>query len=186
MRKEDIIINVIFDARRGEVSVESREATCGQPFGNLPRPNRTGYTFEGWYLNGAAVTEETLVESEEDVCLVARWSKKKAGARKHSAYRIQRLAALLLSILTVVLILSLVLVNHIVEIYGLVDTYYGEDGTVYTEKYYVRKKQGEYGMYDRNGTLMEKNSSGYYIAKSGNQYEVDPETGDYSLSAVVD
>ncbi len=186
MRKEETIINVIFDAKRGEVSVESREAVCGQPFGTLPKPTRAGYTFEGWYLDGTLVTDETIVASEEDICLVARWAKKAGGAKKPSVYRKQRLAAAVLAVLTVVLIVALVFVNHIVEIYGLTDVYYGDDGEVYTEKYYVRKKQGSYGLYDRDGTLMEKNSEGYYIAKSGNQYEVDAETGEYSLYAVVD
>ncbi|MBE6553736.1 MAG: DUF4340 domain-containing protein [Ruminococcaceae bacterium] len=185
MRREDIVINVIFDAGKGRVSTESREAVCGQPLGMLPTPVRNGYRFEGWFLNGEAVTEETVLTVDEDVCLQARWSKK-AGVKKVSMYRRQKLSVAVLSIVTVLLIVALVFTNHIVEIYGLTDTYYGDDGEVYTEKYYVRKKQGSYGLYDRDGTLMEKNSEGYFIAKSGNQYSVDPETGEYELYAVVD
>ena len=198
MKKENTIINVIFDAGRGDVSVASREAVAGEPIGSLPKPTRAGYSFEGWYLDGRVMTADSVVDSQEDICLVARWSKKtserknssgyqKTGERKKtSSYRRQKLAVAVLSVLTVVLIIALVVVNHVVEIYGLTDVYYGEDGTAYTEKYYVRKKQGEYGLYDRNGTRMEQNSSGYYVAKSGNQYEIDPETGAYSLYAVVD
>ncbi|MBQ7354227.1 MAG: InlB B-repeat-containing protein, partial [Clostridia bacterium] len=185
MRKESIIINVIFDPGKGNITVSSREAVKGQPFGALPRPVRTGYSFEGWYLNGEAVSEETMVESEEDICLVARWAKKK-GNRKTSMLKKQKLAVALLSAVTAILILTLFVVNHIVAIYGLVDTYYDDSGVEYTEKYYVKKKQGVYGLYDRNGDLMSVNSDGYYIAHSGNQYKVDAETGEYSLYAVVD
>ncbi len=185
MRREDLVINVIFDAGKGRVSTESREAACGYPLGTLPTPVRNGYRFEGWYLNGEAVTEETVLTAQEDICLVARWTKQ-AGVKKVSMYRRQKLAVAVLSVITVLLIVALVFTNHIVEIYGLTDTYYGDDGQVYTEKYYVHKKQGAYGLYDREGNLMVKNSDGYFIAKSGNQYSVDPETGKYSLYAVVD
>ena len=187
MKNETIIVNVIFDAARGEVPVSSREATVGMPFGTLPRPTRTGYRFEGWYLDGVLVTEDTLLSIDEDVRLVARWARKKSSGRgKSSMLKKQKLAVLVLSIVTVVLALTLVFVHQLVSIYGMVDTYSDETGAVYTEKYYIRKTGGEYAMFDRRGNRMEQNSEGYYLANSGNQYSVDPETGEYKLYAVVD
>jgi hypothetical protein len=41
-------------------------------------------------------------------------------------------------------------------------------------------------MFDQNGDPVDRNSDGYYLASSGNQYEVNPDTGEWSLYAVVD
>ncbi len=185
MRIEQTIVNIIFDPAKGSVAVSSREAVSGQPLGTLPRPVRAGFSFEGWYLDGVQVSEETLLTSTEDVRLVARWAKK-AGDKKITMYKKQKLAVILLSVLTVVLIAALLVTNHVVAIYGLSDVYHGEDGTKYTEKYYVKKKNGVYGLYSKSGERMETNDDGYYIAKSGNQYVIDAETGEWELYAVVD
>ena len=185
MRNETVIVNVIFDAARGDVSINSREATVGMPLGTLPRPTRAGYSFEGWYLDGLPVTEDTVLTAEEDIRLVARWARKK-GNKTNSMLKKQKVAVTVLSIVAVVLALTLVFVHQLVSIYGMVDTYYDENGVEYTEKYYIRKKDGEYAMFDRRGNKLEQNSEGYYLANSGNQYSVDPETGAYELYAVVD
>lgn len=185
MRIEENVINVIFDAAKGEVSTPSREAVSGAPIGALPRPVRSGYAFEGWYWNGQPVTEETVITAEEDIRLVAHWVKKKRETKKNSMYRRQKVAVAILSAVTAFLIVALLVVNHIVAIYGLTDVYV-EDGVKYTEKYYVRKKDGAYALYDKKGNKMEVNSDGYHIAYSGNQYSIDPKTGDYELYAVVD
>ncbi len=186
MRNETTVVNILFDAARGEVSVASREAAVGYPLGTLPRPVRAGYRFEGWTLDGSPVDESTVLESEEDVCLVAVWTRKKETQR-NSMYKKQRTAVIVLAAAAVVLALVLILTqNFIVTIYGLTDTYYNEAGEVETEKYYVRKKGGNYALYDRKGNKMEINEQGYYIAHSGNQYSVDAETGAYELYAVVD
>ncbi len=186
MRNEEIIVNVIFDAARGNVARSGREARVGQPLGELPRPTRAGYTFAGWTLNGTLVTEETVLTEDADVRLVAQWERQVNTLKKTSMYKRQRVAAIVLLAVTVVLALTLVFVNHITSIYGMVDTYYGEDGEVQTQKYYVRKKNGAYGLYDRKGNRMDINEQGYYIVASGNQYSVDPETGECTLYAVVD
>ncbi len=185
MRIEENVINVIFDAAKGEVSTPSREAVSGAPIGALPRPVRSGYAFEGWYWNGQPVTEETVITAEEDIRLVAHWVKKKRETKKNSMYRRQKVAVAILSAVTAFLIVALLVVNHVVAIYGLTDVYV-EDGVKYTEKYYVRKKDGAYALYDKKGNKMEVNSDGYHIAYSGNQYSIDPKTGDYELYAVVD
>lgn len=182
---EETIINVIFDPAKGALSVSSREAIQGKPLGALPVPTRAGFAFAGWYLDGKPVTEAYTVESDEDIRLVAHWTKKE-GSKKTSMYKKQKTAAIVLSVVTVVLILALILVNQIVAIYGLTDVYYDENGTEYTEKYYVKKKDGVYGLYDRSGKLMDTDKDGNYFAKSGNLYAVDAETGEFSLYAIVD
>lgn len=186
MRNDEIIVNVIFDADRGRVAVASRECVSGAKLGELPRPVRTGYAFAGWYLDGALVTEDTVLTAEDDVRLVARWTKKSGERRKMSMLKKQKLAVAILAGVTAFLILALAVIHYQVAIYDLVDVYYDEDGNEYTEKYYVKRKDGVYALYDRSGNSMQKNSEGYYITQSGNQYRIDPETGEYSLYAVVD
>ena len=185
MRIEETIINVMFDAAKGDVSVSSREAVVGKPLGELPQPNRQGFAFAGWYLGDELVTADTLIEANDDIRLVAHWVKK-AGSKKVTMYRKQKIAVAVLAILTVVLIVALLAVNHIVSIYTLEDIYYDDNGAEYSEKYYIKKKDGAYALYDKDGAKMEVNSDGYYIAKSGNQYEINAETGEFSLYAVVD
>lgn len=185
MRIEETIVNVIFDAARGTVTVSSREAVSGKPFGMLPRPVRVGYSFEGWYLGDVPVTENTVLNSEEDVRLVAHWAKTK-GTKKASMLKKQKIAIAVLAVLTVLLIATLLIVNHVVTIYTLTDTYY-VDGVEYNDKYVIKKKDGVYGLYDKDGNAMEQNEDGYYIAAaSGNQYSIDAETGEWELYAVVD
>ncbi len=184
MRIEETIVNVIFDAAKGSVTVSSREAVVGKPLGTLPRPARAGYAFQGWYLGETLVTENTVLESFEDVRLVARWVKEN-GKKKVSMLKKQKIAIAMLSVLTVVLIAALLIANHVVTIYSLTDTYY-IDGVEYTDKYVVKKKDGVYGLYDKNGNAMEKNEDGYFIAASGNQYSIDAESGEWEIYAVVD
>lgn len=184
MRNTETIINIIFDPARGRLSVSSREAELGKPLGTLPVPARTGYDFAGWYLGEERITASTVLTEEEDIRLVARWTKQE-GNRRATQLQTQKWASLLLGILAIALVFSLVYIN-VVQDYTLLDTYYEPDGTRVTQKYYVRKKQGEYGLYDKSGKPVEKNSDGYYIVLGGNQYEVDPATGEASLYAAVD
>ena len=128
MRIEETIINVIFDAAKGEVSLSSKEAVVGKALGVLPTPSRPGFSFAGWYLGDELVTTSTVVSSEDDLRLVARWVKK-AGSRKVTMYKKQKIAVAVLSIVTVVLIATLIAVKYFTAIYGLHDVYYGDDGT---------------------------------------------------------
>lgn len=201
MNLNETIINVIFDAGRGESPVASREAESGKPYGALPVPVRTGYVFAGWYLGETPITAETLVDSDSDVRLVARWAKKKkTDAAPKSAFKKQKIAAIALAIAAVVLVGVLLVVNYGISIYPLQDTWTTEDGVEHSETYYVRKKNGEYGLYNKDGKLMEINEIStknqqqdsdtlyvVYIAEnSGNQYLIDSETGSASRYAVVD
>lgn len=186
MRIEETIINVIFDAGRGSVPVASREMTVGKPYGVLPTPTRRGYVFSGWFLGDLRITGNLPVEADSDITLVARWEKRKESGAVRSMLRRQKAA--IAALLVAILLLSGVLVgvNYIVSIYGVEDISYDAAGNEIVTKYYIRKKGGSYGLYNENGVLMETNSEGFYLAASGNQYEVDRDTGDYSLYARVD
>ena len=63
MRIEELVVNIIFDAGKGTTPVSSREGTVGKPFGDLPKPSRSGYAFEGWYAVQAD-GQRTLLSDE--------------------------------------------------------------------------------------------------------------------------
>ena len=199
MNLNETVINVIFDAGRGSLSVQSREAVSGKPFGKLPTPTRAGYAFDGWYLDGALVTADTVVAAEDDIRLVARWKKVREINAPRSSYKKQKIAIAILSIVTLLLVGVVFLTKYSVSIYRVEDEW-TVDGVKYSETYYVKKQNGVYGLYDKDGNLMEINpistynmSDGsdipyvvYIAKKSGNQYLVDTATGDYRPYAVVD
>ena len=196
--KNELMINVIFDAARGDVSVASREAAVGKPFGELPRPSRSGYTFDGWYWNGAPVTAETLLETDDDITLVAHWVKKQGSEKSRSVYKKQKIAVLVLSIVAVALIIALLIVNQIVAVAHRFEDEYTINGISYSDTYVIKRVDGIYAMYDKDGNICEINpnegntagtTSGetiYIAGGSGNQYIVNDETGEYRKFAVVD
>lgn len=67
---------VTFNANEGTCSETSRQVTYDSTYGALPTPTRTGYTFDGWYLNDAAVTGITKVATDTNHTLTARWTPK--------------------------------------------------------------------------------------------------------------
>ena len=78
--RSDILIRykpdqtVYLDANGGSVSVGSIAVQFGMPYGNLPVPSRTGYTFLGWMLNDRIITPEDCVrELGASHTLVAQW-----------------------------------------------------------------------------------------------------------------
>ena len=67
---------VTFDPNGGKVSKESTAVTIGKPYGTLPTPTRTGYSFDGWYTKetgGTKVTETTTVGKDPPTKLYAHW-----------------------------------------------------------------------------------------------------------------
>ncbi len=186
MKIEKQVINIIFDAGKGDVSVASREAVSGEAFGALPRPKRSGYRFVGWQLDGKTVSEETILRAEEDIRLVAQWEKAK-NSKKFSMLKRQKIAIAILAALCVVLIAALLIVNEVItwEVFELQNVRI-VDGVEVTETYYVKHVDGKYQLYDQNGSLVRTNLDGYYIVAGGNQYKVDPATGEWSLYATVD
>lgn len=70
-------ITVMFDATGGSVSPGSKYVIYNEPYGSLPTPNRTGYTFAGWYTKssgGEVVTSSTTVNNEYSHSLYAHWT----------------------------------------------------------------------------------------------------------------
>ena len=64
-----------FDANQGSVSQASKQVTYDQQYGTLPTPTRTGYTFDGWFVNGSKIESSTIVKIESSTSAVAHWSK---------------------------------------------------------------------------------------------------------------
>ncbi len=185
MKHQETIINIVFDPKRGNSQTLSREGVSGRAFGELPRATRAGYAFKGWYLGDTPITPETLIESEEDITLTARWERvRNEGAR--SMYQKQRLAVVILLVAAVLLVATLLIVKEVVSVYRFTDTYYTADGTEVSDEYTVKRVDGLYTILDKDGNRMSTNQYGYYILKSGNQYDLDEETGEFELYAVVD
>lgn len=66
-------IKVTFDANGGNVSPNEDNLLHNSAYQNLPTPTKSGYSFEGWYLNGTKITSETTIDSANDVTLVANY-----------------------------------------------------------------------------------------------------------------
>ena len=58
---EEKIINVSFDACGGEVDIESLSYKSGELFGNLPKPERKGHIFDGWYTETPSFSSTSCV-----------------------------------------------------------------------------------------------------------------------------
>lgn len=68
---------VTFDANGGTCGTESKTVTYGSAYGTLPIPERSGYSFDGWYTainGGTRKTETTTVSTAEDHTLYALWT----------------------------------------------------------------------------------------------------------------
>jgi uncharacterized repeat protein (TIGR02543 family) len=187
--KTGTIINLIFNANGGTVSQLSREGVCGQPFGELPTPVRRGYTFCGWYCGDMQVSANSVIETDEDIRLVARWEKAvPVTDKKRSMLKRQKIAIVVLAAISVALIITFVIVAQLISIYSFVDTY-TIDGVEHNDKYYVKRHEGVYKLFDKDGNLMDTNGllDTVFIARgSGNEYKINPDTGAHTLRAVVD
>ena len=115
MKMDELIINVIFDAGKGTSTVQSREAIFGKELGSLPTPVRSGYAFDGWYLGDEQVTPSTVLQSEEDVRLVAHWVKKK-GTKSTSLIKKQKTMIVAMVAVIVVLAIALIIVNDLISV----------------------------------------------------------------------
>ena len=63
---------VSFDSNGGS-ACESKEVTVGKTYGELPKPTRDGYSFEGWYNGNELVNANTVVNLTGNVTLTAKW-----------------------------------------------------------------------------------------------------------------
>lgn len=68
---------ITFDPSGGNVTPTSKVCVYGTQYGDLPIPERPGYTFDGWYTNqlftGNSVTSSSVVEIASDHTLYAKW-----------------------------------------------------------------------------------------------------------------
>ena len=187
--KTGTIINLIFDANRGNIAQLSREGVVGEPYGALPTPIRRGYTFGGWYCGDVLITPDAIIEADEDIRLVARWEKAAPqNNKKLSMLKRQKIAIAALAAVAVALIITFVIISQLIAVYTFIDTY-TVDGVEYSDKYYVKRQDGVYKLFDADGNLMDTNGvlNTVFIAKgSGNQYRIDPDTGEHTLRALVD
>lgn len=70
------VYTVTFDANGGSCSTASKKVTYTENYGDLPTPQRAGYTFIGWYTaktNGTKVTSQNVVNIVNNITLYARW-----------------------------------------------------------------------------------------------------------------
>lgn len=65
---------ILFDGNGGTCDVEKIDVTYESPYGQLPIPQRVGYTFAGWYLEKELITEDSIVYVTEQTTLKANWS----------------------------------------------------------------------------------------------------------------
>lgn len=71
---------VTFNPNGGTVSKKSKTVTAGKKYGTLPAPERSGYTFQGWYTKksgGTKVTSSTVSKEKTKQTLYAHWKKNK-------------------------------------------------------------------------------------------------------------
>jgi uncharacterized repeat protein (TIGR02543 family) len=71
-------LTVAFDVNGGEQAPTNTIVIMGTPYGELPQPSRTGYTFGGWFSSTGgvafAIVADTLVTLAEDHTLTAAWT----------------------------------------------------------------------------------------------------------------
>lgn len=70
------LIEVSFDACGGIISTNYKPVTCGNVYGTLYIPTKTGYNFKGWYTEkteGTRVYENSIVEIPDNHIVYARW-----------------------------------------------------------------------------------------------------------------
>ena len=73
---------VLFDANGGSVSPDSITAANGEPYGDLPVPQREGHVFAGWFTaagGGTEVRSTDIAELSGDQTLYAHWAPKAAA-----------------------------------------------------------------------------------------------------------
>ncbi len=116
---EGSIINVIFESSKGELSIQSQEATVGKPYGMLPRPVREGFVFDGWFTEpegkgGTKVTSTDIVTSDSDIRLYAHWIRKSKKGKKATMLKKQVVALCLIIAGVILLSVAIPLIRYFV------------------------------------------------------------------------
>ena len=65
---------VTLDANGGTVNPDEITVTYGGTYGTIPTPTRTGYTFDGWFINETEIEGTTTVSTASDHTLTAHWT----------------------------------------------------------------------------------------------------------------
>lgn len=68
------VFTVTFNADGGTVSPASKQVVFSQPYGTLPTPTKSGETFYGWFIGDLLITENSIVELDNDATAKAAWS----------------------------------------------------------------------------------------------------------------
>lgn len=73
---EPIRVTVTFNPNGGVCAIRTKKVTFDSPYGTLPEPTKTGYTFVGWFTmanGGVQVFETTIMKAPADHTLHAHW-----------------------------------------------------------------------------------------------------------------
>ena len=68
---------IVFDYKGGSELVKNKSVLFGTEYGNLPKPTKNGYTFDGWYTEepgGKNITATDFYKNDGDQILYAHWS----------------------------------------------------------------------------------------------------------------
>lgn len=68
-----VYYNITYDLNGGEIYLTNPSSYCVEDYCILEEPYRTGYSFEGWYLEDTEIKIKNLYGSTGDLKLVARW-----------------------------------------------------------------------------------------------------------------
>ena len=68
------VFTVTFDADGGTVTPATKQVLYGSMYGTLPTPRKSGETFYGWFLGDLLITENSVVDLDDDATLKAAWS----------------------------------------------------------------------------------------------------------------
>lgn len=99
--------------------------------------------------------------------------------KKLTLMRRRKIAVIASAVLVAILIPTLIFVNYWVK----TEPFYDVDGT----KYLIKYKDGAYAIYDTNGYKLEVESEyGYYVTALGTLLELNSETGECAIAAVLD
>ncbi len=72
-----VVVTFDYAGADGNNATLSTTVQFGSPYGNLPEPTRTGYTFDGWFTakeGGSMVTSKTPLENSAPHTLYAHWT----------------------------------------------------------------------------------------------------------------
>ena len=135
---------------------------------------------------------------ETDVTMVRETDDGRAE-KKRSVMQKQRIAAFAMAFCILFLGVAIAVANHLVAIYYIHDEYIDVNGQIQSDRYTVKREDGSYKMFNRDGKLMEvateysyqstSDKVWYYVyiaETSGNQYMINSATGEYEMYAMVD